>query len=152
MEPCDVIRYRLLNYLIEAHESQLISANVAILNEIAEADWAQVRQALNDMFLAGDIALSKDSQPYRVEVNAGWGDTLVVIVGLPDAAVKESRDRVSTALTNSGFKFPMGRTTTRDLGQQRLENLPSGGSDFSGVVVLTFLTTAPTKHGTCSDD
>jgi magnesium chelatase family protein len=35
----------------------------------------------------------------------------VVIVGLPDAAVKESRDRVTTALSNSGFKFPMGRTT-----------------------------------------
>ena len=47
----------------------------------------------------------------EVEVNAGWGDTVIVIVGLPDAAVKESRDRVSTALTNSGFKFPMGRTT-----------------------------------------
>ena len=47
----------------------------------------------------------------EVEVNAGWGDTIVVIVGLPDAAVKESRDRVSTAITNSGFKFPMGRTT-----------------------------------------
>jgi len=46
-----------------------------------------------------------------VEVNVGWGDTVIVIVGLPDAAVKESRDRVSTALTNSGFKFPMGRTT-----------------------------------------
>jgi hypothetical protein len=27
----------------------------------------------------------------------------IVIVGLPDAAVKESRDRVSTALTNFGF-------------------------------------------------
>ena len=39
------------------------------------------------------------------------GDTVIVIVGLPDAAVKESRDRVSTALNNSGFKFPMGRTT-----------------------------------------
>ncbi len=49
--------------------------------------------------------------PVEVEVNCGWGDTVVVIVGLPDAAVKESRDRVSTALTNSGFKFPMGRTT-----------------------------------------
>jgi magnesium chelatase family protein len=49
--------------------------------------------------------------PVEVEVNSGWGDTTVVIVGLPDAAVKESRDRVSTALTNSGFKFPMGRTT-----------------------------------------
>ena len=34
-----------------------------------------------------------------------------MIVGLPDTAVKESRDRVSTALTNSGFKFPMGRST-----------------------------------------
>ncbi len=49
--------------------------------------------------------------PVEVEVNAGWGDTIVVIVGLPDAAVKESRDRVSTAIANSGFKFPMGRTT-----------------------------------------
>jgi magnesium chelatase family protein len=46
-----------------------------------------------------------------VEVNAGWGDTNIIVVGLPDAAVKESRDRVTTALSNSGFKFPMGRTT-----------------------------------------
>src|ERR1019366_8662634 len=52
-----------------------------------------------------------EAYPVEVEVNAGYGDTLVVIVGLPDAAVKESRARVSTALTNSGFKFPMGRTT-----------------------------------------
>src|SRR5476651_270436 len=52
-----------------------------------------------------------EAYPIEVEVNAGYGDTLVVIVGLPDAAVKESRDRVSTALTNSGYKFPMGKTT-----------------------------------------
>ena len=52
-----------------------------------------------------------DAYAVEVEVNCGFGDTLVVIVGLPDAAVKESRDRVSTALTNSGFKFPMGKTT-----------------------------------------
>ena len=52
-----------------------------------------------------------EAYPVEVEVNCGWGDTVVVIVGLPDAAVKESRDRVSTALTNSGFKFPMGRST-----------------------------------------
>jgi magnesium chelatase family protein len=36
---------------------------------------------------------------------------MTVIVGLPDAAVKESRDRVSAALANSGFKPPLGRTT-----------------------------------------
>lgn len=52
-----------------------------------------------------------EAYPVEVEVNVGWGDTLIVIVGLPDAAVKESRDRVTTALSNSGFKFPMGRTT-----------------------------------------
>jgi len=37
--------------------------------------------------------------------------TTIALVGLPDAAVKESKDRVSTALTNSGYKFPMGKTT-----------------------------------------
>jgi magnesium chelatase family protein len=52
-----------------------------------------------------------EAYPVEVEVNAGWGDTVIVIVGLPDAAVKESRDRVVTALNNSGFKFPLGRTT-----------------------------------------
>lgn len=52
-----------------------------------------------------------EAYPIEVEVNAGYGDTLLVIVGLPDAAVKESRDRVSTAITNSGFQFNFGRTT-----------------------------------------
>src|SRR5512135_3295975 len=52
-----------------------------------------------------------DAYPVEVEVNAGYGDTLLVIVGLPDAAVKESRDRVMTALINSGFSFTFGRTT-----------------------------------------
>src|ERR1051325_8517727 len=52
-----------------------------------------------------------EAYPVEVEVNAGYGDTVIVIVGLPDAAVKESRDRVMTALSNSGFKFPMGRMT-----------------------------------------
>src|ERR671930_2288627 len=52
-----------------------------------------------------------EAYPVEVEVNSGFGDSVVVIVGLPDAAVKESRDRVSTALSNSGFKVPMGKTT-----------------------------------------
>src|ERR1044071_2096465 len=52
-----------------------------------------------------------DAYPVEVEVNAGFGDTIIVIVGLPDAAVKESRDRVTTAISNSGYKFAFGRTT-----------------------------------------
>ena len=72
MEARDMIRYRLLNYLIEAHECQSISANVAIVSEIAEADWSQVKDILNELFLCGDIMLTKDNQPYRSGVNAGW--------------------------------------------------------------------------------
>ena len=46
----------------------------------------------------------------EIEVNAGRGDPQVIVVGLPDAAVKESRDRVRTAIVNSGFKPHPGRT------------------------------------------
>src|ERR1700710_2459535 len=52
-----------------------------------------------------------EAYPIEVEINSGWGDTVVGIVGVPDAAGKAARDRVSTALSNSGFKIPMGRTT-----------------------------------------
>ena len=52
-----------------------------------------------------------DAHPVEIEVNAGRGDPQIVIVGLPDAAVKESKDRVWTALINSAFAPPMGRTT-----------------------------------------
>ena len=55
--------------------------------------------------------LGIDSYPIEIEVNSGWGQPAVIIVGLPDAAVKESRDRVKTAIENSGFKYVMGRTT-----------------------------------------
>ncbi len=52
-----------------------------------------------------------DAFPVEIEVNAGRGDPKVIVVGLPDAAVKESTDRVWTALINSGFAPPLGRTT-----------------------------------------
>lgn len=53
-----------------------------------------------------------DAEWVQVEVNAGeTGEPDTIIVGLPDAAVKESRDRVSSALVNSGFKPPGTRTT-----------------------------------------
>jgi magnesium chelatase family protein len=49
--------------------------------------------------------------PVEVEVDVGRGLPQIIVVGLPDAAVKESKDRVKTALLNSGFRFPDGRTT-----------------------------------------
>ena len=47
----------------------------------------------------------------EVEVNTAGGKPVIVVVGLPDVAVKESRDRVLTAVMNSGYRFPRGRTT-----------------------------------------
>jgi len=48
-----------------------------------------------------------DALEVIVEVDASRGLPSVVVVGLPDSAVKESRERVRSALINSGFKFPL---------------------------------------------
>jgi magnesium chelatase family protein len=50
-----------------------------------------------------------DAVPVQVEVDSGYGDTKVTVVGLPDAAVKESTHRVMSALSNSAFHAPLGR-------------------------------------------
>ena len=47
-----------------------------------------------------------EAYPVEVEVNAGYGDTLIVIVGLPDTAVRESKNRVLPAIRNNGFGAP----------------------------------------------
>ena len=47
----------------------------------------------------------------EVEVDVGTGQPGMVLVGLPDAAVQESRERVRAAIRNSGGKFPHGRVT-----------------------------------------
>ena len=47
----------------------------------------------------------------EVEVDTANGLPNVTIVGLPDAAVKESRERVEAAIKNSGFPFPLKRIT-----------------------------------------
>ncbi len=46
-----------------------------------------------------------------VEVDLAPGLPVFSVVGLPEAAVKESRDRVRAALKNSGYKFPANRIT-----------------------------------------
>jgi len=47
----------------------------------------------------------------EVEVDVGTGQPGVVVVGLPDAAVQESKERVRAAIRNSGGKFPHGKVT-----------------------------------------
>jgi magnesium chelatase family protein len=53
-----------------------------------------------------------DAYDLEVEVSDNGGQTdAIVIVGLPDAAVREARDRVKTAISNSGFRWPGGHVT-----------------------------------------
>jgi magnesium chelatase family protein len=47
----------------------------------------------------------------RVEVHLGSGLPAFALVGLPETVVRESRERVRSALLTSGFKFPNGRIT-----------------------------------------
>jgi magnesium chelatase family protein len=47
----------------------------------------------------------------QVEVDVSFGVPDFVVVGLPDASVRESRDRVRTAIRNSGFDYPPTRVT-----------------------------------------
>ena len=50
--------------------------------------------------------------PVQVEVNTyESGDPRIILVGLPDTAVRESNDRVVSALGNSGLRVPHTRTT-----------------------------------------
>ncbi len=49
--------------------------------------------------------------PVAVECFISSGLPAFEIVGLPDAAVKEARERVRAAIKNSGFKFPVSRIT-----------------------------------------
>lgn len=50
--------------------------------------------------------LGIDAFPVEVEVDVGAGLPGFSIVGLPDAAVQEARERVRVAISNSGYKFP----------------------------------------------
>ncbi len=52
-----------------------------------------------------------DAVPVDVEIDIHSGLPAFSVVGLPDAAVRESRERVRAAIVNSGFKFPQLRIT-----------------------------------------
>ena len=47
----------------------------------------------------------------QVEIHISNGLPAFTMVGLPEAAVRESRDRVRSAIINSGFEFPVRRIT-----------------------------------------
>ena len=61
--------------------------------------------------LASRALAGLEALPVRVEVHVGSGLPAFHVVGLPDAGVRESRERVRAAIISSDFDFPSGRIT-----------------------------------------
>src|SRR5450631_3298067 len=76
-----------------------------------------------------------DAPQVRVEVDIGSGLPAFNIVGLPEAVVKESKDRVRAALTNSEFQFPAGRITVN----LAPADLPKEGGRFDFPIAIGIL-------------
>jgi magnesium chelatase family protein len=66
---------------------------------------------MGSAFLYSCATFGLSAQPVTVEVDIASGLPRFTIVGLPDAAISESRDRVRAAIKNSGFSFPRTRIT-----------------------------------------
>lgn len=76
--------------------------------------------------------------PVRVEVFIGGPRSLFTLVGLPDTAVREARDRVQSAILASGFEFPKRRVTVN----LAPANLPKAGSSYDLPIALGVLSAA----------
>ena len=55
--------------------------------------------------------IGTDAPPVTIEVFLSGGLPVFSIVGMPETAVRESKDRVRAAILSSGFKFPQERIT-----------------------------------------
>jgi magnesium chelatase family protein len=61
--------------------------------------------------LRSAAVIGVDALPVIVEVDVSIGLPVFTMVGLPDASVRESRDRVKSAIRNCGYQFPGHRVT-----------------------------------------
>ena len=57
------------------------------------------------------VVFGIEAFPVQVEVDVSHGLPCFTMVGLPDAGIRESRDRIRSAIRNSGYEFPVHRIT-----------------------------------------
>src|SRR5690606_22550960 len=79
--------------------------------------------------------LGIDAYPVEVEVDLAPGLPSFATVGLPQGAVKEARERVTAALSNSGFELPLKRTTIN----LAPADVPKAGSGFDLPIAIGIL-------------
>ena len=88
-----------------------------------------------------------DAPSVAVEVHISNGLPSFSIVGLPEAAVRESRDRVRSAIINSGFEFP-ARKITVNLAPA---DLPKEGGRYDLAIALGILASSKQINSTHLD-
>ena len=86
--------------------------------------------------LSGAV-LGIDAYIVDVEVDLSFGLVSFGVVGLPDGAVKESRERVKAAITNTGFAFPVNRIIVN----LAPADIKKEGSAFDLPIAIGILTT-----------
>jgi magnesium chelatase family protein len=79
-----------------------------------------------------------EAYPVQIEVDVSFGLPHFTMVGLPDATVRESRDRVRAAIRNSGFTFPPHRITVN----LAPADVRKAGSSFDLPIALGLLATS----------
>src|SRR5262245_20705008 len=79
-----------------------------------------------------------DAPLVRVETDIGRGTASFAVVGLPEAVVKERKDRVRAAINNSDVEFPAGRVTVK----LSPADLPKEGGRFDLPIALGVLLAA----------
>ena len=87
-------------------------------------------------------AVGIDAPPVAVEVHLAPGLPALSIVGLPETAVREARDRVRSAILNSGYSFPAGRVTVN----LAPADLPKGGGRFDLAIAAGILAASAQLH------
>jgi len=66
---------------------------------------------MGSFFVYSSANIGLEAVPIKIETDISRGLSKFLMVGLPDAAVSESRERVRAAIKNSGFEFPRTRIT-----------------------------------------
>ena len=87
--------------------------DISDIRRFGLALWAETLQHLAAVLarLRSAAVVGVEALAVTVEVDVSFGFPVFTMVGLPDASVRESRDRVRTAIRNSGFEFPAHRIT-----------------------------------------
>ncbi len=89
-----------------------------------------------------------EAYPVHIEVDVSFGLPSFTMVGLPDATVRESRDRVRLAIRNSGLEFPPHRVTVN----LAPADMRKAGSSFDLPIALGVLATTGQLAPAALDD